>query len=98
MLETNVRLTHDDCGDAEDALYLETGFAGHESVTDLELCAHYTAARDQERAQEATDEIYAENAWLRYAEGGWDPTGTYLAESLMTTGGQPAYDDPQAWI
>jgi hypothetical protein len=82
------RLTHADCHDA----FASPGFMGHASVTELEICSELRA-EDMERAAE----IYAENAWLRYAEGGWDPTGAYAAESLLTAGGLPAYNDPQAW-
>lgn len=93
MLETMPHLTHERC-----AVMLETGeYAGHQSVTELEICADYYGAWESEEAL-MEDVRYAEGAWLRYAEGGWDPMGVYLAESLMTAGGQPAYDDPQAWI
>jgi len=90
MLETMPHLTHDRC-----AVLLETGeFAGHQSVTELEVCEDYYGAWESQEPDYAA-EIAAENGWLRYAEGGWDPMGTYLAESLMTAGGRPAYGDPQ---
>lgn len=88
MLETMPHLTHERC-----AVLLETGeFGGHQSVTELEICADYYGAwESEEREMEAVR--YAEGAWLRYAEGGWDTTGEYLWDSLRVPGGG---FDPQA--
>lgn len=36
--------------------------------------------QDERWAEESRAEIWAENAWLRYAEGGWDKTGEYSRE------------------
>lgn len=92
MLETMAHLTHDRCMHAVEI----EGFQGHLTVTEVELCSDYfTAWEDQEVDHEA--EIHAENAWLRFAEGGWDPMGTYAAESLLTAGGAPAWNDPQTY-
>lgn len=40
--------------------------------------------KDATRAADAAAEAYAEGAWLRHAEGGWDTTGEYLADSIRT--------------
>jgi hypothetical protein len=87
MLETMAHLTHDRCMHAVEI----EGFQGHLTVTEVELCADYFSAwEDQEADHEA--EIHAEGAWLRWAEGGWDTTGEYLWDSLRVPGGF----DPQA--
>jgi hypothetical protein len=92
MLETMAHLTHSRCMHEVEI----PDFTGHATVTEVELCEDYYGAwESQEVDHEA--EIYAENGWLRFAEGGWDPMGTYLAESLLTAGGAPAWDDPQAY-
>ncbi|HYQ62537.1 hypothetical protein [Actinophytocola sp.] len=49
----------------------------HKSVTEMQLCADDQAA-EAEGIYRA--ETHAENAWLRWAEGGWDLTGAYSAE------------------
>lgn len=48
----------------------------HASVRHVEAC--YDAQVEMEA--EARAEAYAEGAWLRHAEGGWDVTGAYAAE------------------
>lgn len=48
----------------------------HASVAHVRAC--YNA--EERAAIEHAAEIWAENAWLRYAEGGWDVTGSYSAE------------------
>lgn len=61
------------CGACSDAL---TEVVRHASVAHVRACA---AATEEAAAQQAA-EIWAEDAWLRYAEGGWDVTGAYSAE------------------
>jgi hypothetical protein len=85
MLETMAHLTHDRCMHAVEV----PDFEGHATVTEVELCADYFAAWEEQEADHEA-EIHAEGAWLRHAEGGWDPMGIYLAESLLTAGGQVA--------
>lgn len=58
----------------------------HASVAHVRYCF----ATNYEAEAEMRAEQHAENAWLRWAEGGWDPTGAYAAESLLTAGGLPA--------
>jgi hypothetical protein len=70
LLETNAVVEHE-------SFYGQP--CGHPSVTEMELCE---ASTQEAMAQQHADEIYAENAWLRYAEGGWDVHGSYAAESF----------------
>lgn len=86
QLETLAQVTHcDDRGYGDVCTHL--------SVTEMELCRERI---QEEQAADHAAEVHAEGAWLRYAEGGWDTTGSYAAESLLTAGGAPALWDPQA--
>lgn len=58
----------------------------HASVAHVRYCF----AINYEADAAARSEQDAEMAIERYLEGGWDITGTYLAESLLTAGGQIA--------
>lgn len=61
------------CGECTDNLEVVTR---HASVAHVRVCW----STGMEAAAEHRAELWAENAWLRHAEGGWDTTGAYAAE------------------
>jgi hypothetical protein len=90
MLETNARLTHDDCAEAREAEYFDFAFDGHESITELELCRAFTAYQAHADEMAFQSAAAAERALERaMEEGSGDPCEVYL-----TAGGRPAEESP----
>lgn len=78
MLETMPHLTHDRC-----AVLLETGeFAGHQSITELEICAENFAYQEHADFCEAMAERQLEAAFRSTYETDFQ----YLEESLRVPG------------
>lgn len=96
MLETAVTLTHDRCVIEQEYRFNDRAFAGHGSVTELEVCWELREWHDFSDLQEdlsfqaAAD---AERAAERALENQWDDPD----EGLLTAGGVLALYDPQVY-
>lgn len=96
MLETAVTLTHDRCVIEQEYRFKDRVFAGHGSVTELEVCRELREWHDFSDLQEdlsfqaAAD---AERAVERALENQWDDPD----EALRTASGALAMYDPQVY-
>lgn len=86
MLETAVAIMHERCVLEEEARYNDRAFAGHGSVTELNLCRELREWHDHADLcdQQAERDL---DAALRST---YETDIQYLEESLLTPGGLPA--------